>query len=85
MEGQADAGCNKRRREDSEGKRLPAGGGVSIMPGTGQSIKNVQDIVTVIKFYVVNSSWTKPPTILKHRGGGFDYSPTPTVFTLLPA
>ena len=51
MEGQADAGCNKRRREDSEGKRLPAGGGVSIMPGTGQSIKNVQGIAAAIKVY----------------------------------
>ena len=51
MEGQADADCNKRRRQDSEGKRLPAGGGVSIMPGTGQRFKNVQGIAAAIKVY----------------------------------
>ena len=38
-------------REDSEGKRLPADGGVSIMPGRGQSIKNVQGIAAAIKVY----------------------------------
>ena len=51
MQGQADAGCNKRRREDIQVQQLPAGGGVPIMTGTGQSIKNVQGIASAIKVY----------------------------------
>jgi hypothetical protein len=50
MEGQSDEDGNKRRR-DSQGNLLPAGGGATIMTGTGQSLKNVQDITTAIKVY----------------------------------
>jgi hypothetical protein len=50
MEGQPDAESNKRHR-DIQGNWLPTGGGATVMTGTGQSIKNVQDITTVIKVY----------------------------------
>jgi hypothetical protein len=41
---------NKRRR-DSQGNWLPAGGGATIMAGTGQSIKNDQVTTAEIKVY----------------------------------
>ena len=50
MEGPTDGG-NSQRRRDSEGNRLPDGGGVSIMPGTGQKISNLQGIAAAIKVY----------------------------------
>ena len=45
---QTDAG---KRRRGNEGHQLPGGGGVSIMPGTGQSISNVRGIAAAIKVY----------------------------------
>ena len=49
-EGQTD-GDSKRRCGGIDGHALPSGGGVSIVLGKGQSIKNVQDIVAAIKIY----------------------------------
>ena len=37
---------NSKHHRGSEDNRLPAGGGVSIMTGTGQSNSNIQGIVT---------------------------------------
>ena len=51
MEGQTDAGNGNKRRREDEGRPLPAGGGVSIMAGVGQSISNVQTIAAAIKVY----------------------------------
>ena len=50
MEGHPDTDSNKQCR-DRQGNWLPVDGGATIKTGTGQSIKNVQDITTLIKVY----------------------------------